>query len=68
METLTFIAESLMEAGSHKAAFYFAEIGMELCEYYKSLPLIGRLLLVLAKVSRKAFKYSESIIFLKKAL
>jgi hypothetical protein len=58
----------LLEAGAEKAAFYFAALGVQICEYMKILHPAGSFLLILAKITRKHFRYKESILMLKKAL
>jgi hypothetical protein len=63
-----FVASSLLEVGADKAAFYFASLGVQYCEYAKTLHPIGQFLLILAKISRKHFRYKESILMLKKGL
>jgi hypothetical protein len=68
IDAFLFVASSLFEAGAEKAAYYFATIAITFCEYYKVLQPIGEFLLIMAKISRKLFKYKESILLLKKAL
>lgn len=68
IEAFLFVSSSLLEAGAEKAGFYFATIGITFCEYYKALHPIGEFLFLMAKISRKLFKYKESLLLLKKAL
>jgi hypothetical protein len=63
-----FLASSLLEVGADKAAFYFASIAVQFCEFYKVLHPIGEFMLIMAKISRRHFRYKESILMLKKAL
>lgn len=68
IDAFLFVSWSFLESGSDKVAFYFATMGVLFCEYYKKLHPIGEFLLILAKISRKHFRYRESILILKKAL
>ena len=68
IEAFLMVSESLLEIGIEKAAFYFASLGIQYCEYSKELHPIGEFLLTLAKITRKQFRYRQSILMLKKAL
>ncbi len=57
IDAFLFLSWSLLEAGADKAAFYFASIGVQFCEFFKVLHPIGELLLITAKISRKHFRY-----------
>jgi len=41
VDAFLFLASSLLEVGTDKAAFYFATIGVQYCEYIKTLHPIG---------------------------
>jgi len=57
IDAFLFMSWSLQEAGAEKAAFYFSSIAIVFCELYKILHPIGELLLIMAKISRKLFRY-----------
>ena len=67
-EVFLFVATSLQEVGADKAAYYFASIGVSFCERQKQFNPIGELIFIMAKISRKVFRYRDSILLLKKAL